>query len=230
VLQRSVVVVGALAFNVATGALAQVSGSVSLLSDYRFRGVSLSSERPAAQVDINYDATSGWYAGAFISSVRFDSYPSLNRLLLTYAGYTRRIGPDLSVDTGLTYADLSSGGDFDYLEAHAGVTTRLINVQVAFSPRYFGQRRAGTYLELNSGTQLTEMLRLFGHAGVLYVRPEPYQSGASTQVDGRIGLRYERESFSAQLSRVAATRISVIYPVESSQRRGAWVLQLARFF
>ena len=223
-------VVGALAISSANGALAQVSGSVSLLSDYRFRGVSLSSEQPAAQADVNYDAASGWYAGAFVSNVRFDSYPNLNRLLLAHAGYARRIGPDLSVDAGASYADFSTGNDFDYLEAHAGVTARSINVQISFAPKYFGQHRPGTYLELNGGTQLTEALWLFGHVGVLYVRPEPSQSAAGTQVDGRIGLRYERGSFSAQLSRVAASRVSLIYPVEATQNRGAWVVQVTALF
>src|SRR5882672_2254731 len=139
-------VAGALAISSATGALAQVSGSVSVVSDYRFRGVSLSSEQPAAQADVNYDSTNGWYAGAFVSSVKLDSYPSLNRLVLTYAGYARRIGPDLSIDAGASYADLSSGTDFDYLEAHAGVTAGSINVQLAFAPTYFGLHRGATYL------------------------------------------------------------------------------------
>jgi uncharacterized protein (TIGR02001 family) len=224
------VVVGVLAVSFVTDAVAEISGAVALLSDYRFRGVSLTSERPAAQADVNYDAASGWYAGAFISNVEFDFYPRLNRLLLTYAGYARRIGADLSVDAGVKYADLSPGSDFDYLEAHAGVTARFINVQLAYAPKYFGQHRAATYVELNSGTELTQTLRVFGHVGVLYVRPEPYQRTSSTRVDGRIGLRYERDSFSAQFSRVAVSGISLIYPVESSQRRGAWVLQVARVF
>jgi len=224
------VVVGVLAVSFVTDAVAQLSGSVALLSDYRFRGVSLTSECPAAQADVNYDTESGWYAGAFISNVSFDSYPRLHRLLLTYAGYARRIGADLSVDAGVKYADLSPGSDFSYLEAHAGVTARFINAQLAFAPKYFGQHRAGTYLELNSGTELTETLRVFGHVGVLYVQPDPYQRSSSTRVDGGIGLRYERDSFTAQFSRVVVSGISLIYPVESSQHRSAWVLQVSRLF
>ena len=223
-------VVGALVICSATGALAQVSGGVSVLSDYRFRGVSLSSEQPAAQAEVNYDSTNGWYAGAFVSSVKLDFYPSLNHLLLTHAGYARRIGPDLSIDAGVSYADFSAGSDFDYLEAHAGVTAGSINVQLAFAPTYFGQHRGATYLELNGGTQLRESLRVFAHVGVLYVRPEADQHAARSQVDARIGLRYEREWFSAQLSRVAASGISLVYPVEISQRRGAWVVQVTALF
>jgi uncharacterized protein (TIGR02001 family) len=221
---------GAAAISLATEACAQFSGNVALVSDYRFRGVSFSSELPAAQAEVSYDFASGWYAGAFFSTVKFDFYPAVHRLLVGHAGYARRIGPDLSVDAGVSYADFSSGSDFDYVEAHAGLTTRLFNVQLSYSPRYFGQPRAGTYLELNGGTLLTDSVRWFAHAGALYVRPEPYQHTPGTQFDGRIGLRYERGFFAAQLSWVAANRISLIYPVGSSQARGALVLQVEAFF
>lgn len=223
-------IAGAAAIGFSTCACAQLSGSVSLLSDYRFRGVSFSSEQPAAQGDLSYDFASGWYGGAFLSSVKFDLYPRVHQLLLSYAGYAHRISPDLSVEAGIKYADFSSGSDFDYLEMHTGVTARFLNVQLSYAPKYFGQQRAGTYLEMNGGTGLTDSVRLFAHAGVLYVRPEPYQHTSGTQVDGRIGVRYEYEFVSVQLSFVAANRIALIYPVETSQSRSAWVLQLSAFF
>ena len=229
-LRWSTLIAGAAAIGFSTGACAQFSGNVSLLSDYRFRGVSFSSEQPAAQADVSYDFARGWYGGAFISSVRFDLYPRVHRLLLSYAGYAHRLSPDLSVDAGIKYADFSSGSDFDYLEVHTGVTARFLNVQLSYAPKYFGQQRAGTSLEMNGGTGLTDSLRLFAHAGLLYVRPEPYQHTSGTQLDGRIGVRYEYEFFSAQLSFVAANRIALIYPVDTTQSRNAWVLQVSAFF
>jgi uncharacterized protein (TIGR02001 family) len=227
----STLIAGAAAIGFSTCACAQFSGSVSLLSDYRFRGVSFSSEEPAAQADVSYDFASGWYGGAFISSVKFDSYPKVHRLLLPYAGYAHRISPDVSVDAGIKYADFSLGSDFDYLELHTGVTARFLNLQLSYAPKYFGQQRAGTYLEMNGGTALMDSLRLFGHAGVLYVRPDPnHHETSGTQVDGRIGVRYEYEFFSAQLSWVVANRVALIYPVDTAQARHAWVLQVSAFF
>jgi uncharacterized protein (TIGR02001 family) len=223
-------IAGATAISFTTDACAQLSGSVSVLSDYRFRGVSLSSEHPAAQADVNYDFASGWYTGAFFSTVRFDSYPRLHRQVVTYAGYAHRVSSDLSVDAGVSYADLSTGSDFDYLEVHTGVTAAFLNMQLSYAPKYFGQQRAGFYLEMNSGTQLTDSVRIFGHAGALYVQPAPYQNASGTQFDGRIGLRYERDAFNAQLSWVAVNRISLSYPVDSNQSRGTLVVQVALFF
>ena len=41
-------------------ARAQVSGTVSLVSDYRLRGISLSDGEPEPQVNLGYDSPGGW--------------------------------------------------------------------------------------------------------------------------------------------------------------------------
>ncbi len=64
---------------------AQLSGTVSLLSNYRFRGISLSADEPAAQLGLAYDDAQGWYAGGFASTVEFplSSERRLRRYLLS---------------------------------------------------------------------------------------------------------------------------------------------------
>src|SRR3954462_13454357 len=57
---------------VAGSAAAQLSGTVAGVTDYRYRGVTFSDRRPAAQAGLTYDDASGWYAGAFGSTVRLD--------------------------------------------------------------------------------------------------------------------------------------------------------------
>jgi uncharacterized protein (TIGR02001 family) len=59
----------------AQSATAQLSGTLSAVSDYRYRGVTFSDRRPAAQAGLAYDDPSGWYAGAFGSTVRLGSPP-----------------------------------------------------------------------------------------------------------------------------------------------------------
>ena len=54
----------------AAGAGAQLTGTVSVVSDYRFRGVSLSQQKPAVQASIGYDDPSGWYGGVFASTAK----------------------------------------------------------------------------------------------------------------------------------------------------------------
>lgn len=80
-----------------------ITGSVSLVSDYRFRGVSLSDRGPALQGGIEI-AHSGWYAEAWASTLRTSGGPSGEL--------------DLSVGKrgkvhGFTYSITSTGYVFD---------------------------------------------------------------------------------------------------------------------
>src|SRR5664279_3555744 len=54
----------------AASAEAQFTANASVVSDYRFRGVSLSDQKPAVQASVNWDDADGWYAGAFASTVQ----------------------------------------------------------------------------------------------------------------------------------------------------------------
>src|SRR5690349_12947644 len=82
-------------------ALAQVSGSVALLSDYRFRGVSLSNGKPVAQAGVAYDAPQRWYAGGLVSAVLAGCFPDCGGLQgVVYAGYAARQSNGLAFDVG----------------------------------------------------------------------------------------------------------------------------------
>src|SRR3954447_18838394 len=50
-------------------ACAQTGFSVAALSDYRYRGVSLSNERPTWRAGVTHDGASGWYVGASLAGV-----------------------------------------------------------------------------------------------------------------------------------------------------------------
>lgn len=46
-----------------------ISGSLAVVSDYRYRGYSLSDEQPALQAELTYTTKGGWYADAFTSTI-----------------------------------------------------------------------------------------------------------------------------------------------------------------
>lgn len=95
------------------------SGSVTLVSDYRYHGVSLSDGDPALQAELAYESDSGLYGGVFVASVADNG------------------GDDLELDLDLGYgfdvslfevaigakAYLYPGADDDnYAEGYATVT------------------------------------------------------------------------------------------------------------
>lgn len=75
----------------ATSDLDRPSGYVALMSNYVGRGLSQSVGNPSAQVEINYYASSGWYAGLDVTTINWVDkvYPgsSVHLELDAYAGY-----------------------------------------------------------------------------------------------------------------------------------------------
>jgi len=102
-----------------------VTGGVTLTSQYRFRGISLSDEKAALQGTVNLNHESGFYAGAWGSSLDgFGELGSSNVELDLYAGYRREVGDGVTVDGGLLYYAYpgSEGGDFEFFEPYANVS------------------------------------------------------------------------------------------------------------
>jgi uncharacterized protein (TIGR02001 family) len=119
---------------VATPALAQeeaqppvtVSGSVALVSDYRFRGVSQTDEEMAIQGGLTVSHASGLYAGTWASNLAgWGTFGGSSMEIDLYAGYARTIGA-AKIDVGLTWYMYPGGADkTDFAEAYAKVSTTL---------------------------------------------------------------------------------------------------------
>lgn len=79
-----------------------LSFNVSLTSDYRYRGISQSRLKPALQGGVDYAHSSGFYVGAWASSIKWikDGGGSGNVEIDTYAGYKTEIGSGVTLDVG----------------------------------------------------------------------------------------------------------------------------------
>ncbi|MDZ3833753.1 MAG: TorF family putative porin [Sphingopyxis sp.] len=96
-----------------------VTGGVELVSDYRFRGVSLSGGDVAVQPTITVSHDSGFYLGAWGSNL--EDTPTYGEIEVDlYGGYATEIAPGTSIDVGLTYYWYPDGkkaaGPADYFE------------------------------------------------------------------------------------------------------------------
>ena len=158
------------ALHAVTDVSAQVSGSVAVVSDYLFRGVSLSEGRPAAQLNVNYDDASGWYAGGFASSVRLVADPGSHAQLIAYTGYARRLGSGLSFDAGASYAAFLQVAGYDYAELHAaGTPGPLFEVHEwgLLDVAAGGLRRAIPQVTSHSACRICHLTRCFGESSML---------------------------------------------------------------
>jgi uncharacterized protein (TIGR02001 family) len=122
-----------------------ISGYVQGVTDYRFRGISLSSGEPAIQGSINVNHASGFYVGAWASSLEqdpFDIYGSVE--LDLYAGWTGEITPGLTADVGLLYYVYPNGsvGDANYFEPYASLSTTFGPVSAKLGVAYAWEQDA----------------------------------------------------------------------------------------
>src|SRR5262249_971049 len=118
---------------------AQFTATLSVVSDYRYRGVSLSDDRPAAQIGVNYDAPQGWYAGAFVSTARSEiyTYETQGIQAIGFGGYAWRTSSELSLEVGADYVAVTTTPRYDYPEVYTGFAFKNVSARVYYAPRYF---------------------------------------------------------------------------------------------
>ena len=222
-----------------------LTGSLSLLSDYRFRGISQTWQGAAVQGGVELALPQGWYLGISLSNVSTNSY-GLGQGLEhdIYGGWRGEVAPDWQLDAGLLQyrypgARLAtdSGGSkrFDTTEAYLGATHGGFSAKwsVALTP-YFGLRestagsafasalpsagssRGSQYLDLNYQHPLGDWATLGLHGGYTYVRNYSEVSYA----DWRVSLGKTWGAWTASLAYVGTSADERYYSAVNSQ--GQW--------
>ncbi len=154
----------------AAPAQAQVGAAISVFSDYRFRGHSLSESRPVAILDLSYDASNGLY-GAASGSVVAARGEGLRTLgLVLNGGYAKQLKSGLTIDAGAVHSSYSAYSGLDsgrsYTELYAGLRGKVLSARVAVSPDYFGSGWTA-YSEVTGQLSPTRNLRVEAAVGTL---------------------------------------------------------------
>ncbi|PSJ38447.1 TorF family putative porin [Allosphingosinicella deserti] len=122
-----------------------ISGDAALVSDYRFRGVSLSGEDPALQGGLTISHESGLYAGAWGSSIEDSDLMGEVELDLV-GGWSGDLAAGMSADVSITYYHYPNGkaaaGNSDYAEAIAKLTRSFANVEAGVGAAYSWEQEA----------------------------------------------------------------------------------------
>lgn len=152
------------------------SWTLSLASDYVFRGATQTQRKPALQPGINYDiGDSGWYAGAWGSNVDYGTgSPKVE--LDAFVGWSHALDDDWTVDLSLTrysyLGEASDFGDIDYNELIGQVTwQQRITFTLGYTNDYAHSGLTGTYgalaavWEVGNGFKLTTEVGRSGFEG-----------------------------------------------------------------
>ncbi len=148
-----------------------VTGSVTVVTDYRFRGVSFTDEDFGVQPTITLNHESGLYMGVWGSNL--DDTPVFGNVEVDlYAGYTTEVSPGTTIDVGVTYFWYPDGsGNSDYFEPYASVRGSLGPATVKIGAAYAWSQSAlgnndNTYVYADFGFGIPETpVTLVAHMG-----------------------------------------------------------------
>jgi len=191
--------------------LAQLSGDVTVVSDYRYRGVSLSQGNPEPQVNLGYDHPDGWYAGALVSGVRLEGIST--EQLVAYAGYTAALRENVSWEGGVSGTRFRQASDYSYNEVYLGLTSDNCSARIYYSPSYFYQYARTIYGEVNVAFPLHDKVQLLAHIGVLHqLDGTALNTAIPSRFDYRLGINARIAEWNVQLALTGLQKKSSNYP------------------
>jgi len=189
----------------APAARAQVSGGVSLATDYRLRGVSLTDGRGAVSASVAYDHESGFYAGG--SVIAHDPALQGPRILghQAYVGVARRMPGGPTWDVGVSRVDMAPYYDrkysIEYTQAYVGLSQGGLSGRLSLADDYPRKGVGAVYAELNGAMRPAEAWRLTGHVGAqTRLGGSGYRDGHRTRYDVTVGVMRQLGNAEAQLS------------------------------
>lgn len=153
--------------------------NVGAVTDYRYRGISQSHLDPALQGGVDFTHSSGFYLGAWASSIRWikDAGATDGSMELDlYGGYRGQIGKDWSYDLGYlryqypsnTLGRVNGFADANTDELYAAATWRIVTLKYSRSlSNLFGtpSSTGSGYLDLSANVDLGGGWSLTPHVG-----------------------------------------------------------------
>ncbi|GHF23393.1 exported protein [Kordiimonas sediminis] len=198
-----------------------LSANAALTTEYRFRGLSLSNHDPAIQGGFDLSTKSGFYLGAWGSSI--ESYEGSEVELDIYGGYATEIGNGLTADVGLLAYTYPGSDGTAYLELYGSLSGAIDIVDWTVGAAYvWDQGNVGNtdniYIYLDASMPLGDTpVSLDGHVA--------YEDGAfgDDKWDWSLGASYSFEQYSLSVAYVDTN-------VEDSIGKAAVVATLSASF
>jgi len=147
------------------------TGKLALYSEYEYRGISQTSEKPAVQLNLDYAHRSGLYVGTFLSNIKWlkdlDSRTKANVEWDIYGGYKFEVVKDWTLDVGYLRYEYPRSSEFNPKpntdEVYAGVSYGPATLKYSYSINdTFGvpDSKGSDYLELSVNYALPALEKL----------------------------------------------------------------------
>lgn len=156
----------ALAAVAAPLARAEVSSTITLTTDYDFRGITQSALDPALQASLDWSTESGFYLGAWVSNVDFGRTAKADFEWDVLGGYRGSIGEDGGFDIGYVQYNFNPSGDkVDFGEAYVGLSYKAVSAKFWYSDDFSNSGKSASYFEVNGSLPLPNDFGIALHAG-----------------------------------------------------------------
>jgi uncharacterized protein (TIGR02001 family) len=195
-----------------------LEGNMSIVSDYRFRGISQTFAQPAIQGGVDYSHESGFYLGNWNSNVSGNSFVDGTIEMDIYGGFKKEFGA-VELDVGLLQylypGAKDTGAKYDTLEAYIGATWKWFTLKYSTTlDDYFGlaDSDGSGYLDLSASYEIAPKLTLVGHVGQQKVK----NYSALDYVDYKLGLEYDLNGWALGLAYVDTDADKATYSAQNA--------------
>jgi len=170
--------------------------NAAVTSDYRYRGISQTRLQPALQGGADVVHSSGWYLGAWASTIKWtkDAGGDGSLELDLYGGKRGELAPGLNYDVGILRY-LYAGNELGKVSGFANANTTEVYGQLGYGPAYIKYSHATTnlfgindsensaYLDIGANLDAGKGVTLQLHAG----RQRVENNAAASYTDWKIG-------------------------------------------
>lgn len=183
-----------------------ISANVSVANNYIWRGLTQTMNEPAISGGIDYASDSGFYAGTWVSNVKYEEEDAYSYEHDVYFGFSGEAG-DISYDVGYLYYNYDANAGYDFGEVYGSIgygnfsatLSVLANAEPDEGPgEDFGFGQA-TYLSLDYGFAVesgTEIGFHLGHHQGDFV--ESFNGVTDSYID--YGVTVSKDGFSFMIS------------------------------
>lgn len=161
-----------------------------LVSDYRFRGVSLTQKDPTVQLGFDYAHESGFYAGLWGSGVDFGpDYPDADLELDVYLGFGFPITDAVRADLSVVRYNYPDSGALNYNEFIGKlVFNEMITATLGYSNDIYNSDETGLYFGLSGSFPLPNEFALNANVGYSDFDDGVLGPGSANYMDYGIGV------------------------------------------
>ncbi|MEY4713586.1 MAG: hypothetical protein RIS88_3036 [Pseudomonadota bacterium] len=208
-----------------------LSFNAGVVSDYRYRGISQSRLKPAAQGGLDFAHKNGLYLGAWGSSIKWIKDAGAtdgNFELDLYGGFKGELAKDVAFDVGVLRYEyvgnklgaVSGAVDANTTEVYGALTFGVVTAKYSYSlTNLFGTANSknSTYLDLSATFDLGSGMTLTPHVG----RQEVNNVAASSYTDYSVTLAKDLgKGLSAMLAVVGTDADKTVYKTPAGKFTG----------